>query len=548
MNAKEWNFADVWERIADRIPEQLAQRQDHNSTTWAEFNSRANGVAAHLLAAGLVEQDKVAQYLYNCPEYLESVFGSFKAGMAIVNTNYRYTADEIVYLWDNADVVAVIFHGTFAERCAEVRPHLPKVTTWLWVNDGSGPCPAWATPYEQVAAIGTATNVAGPWGRSGDHLMLLYTGGTTGMPKGVMWRQEDLFGALDSANRKRMPPEANLDAASDRISGPGPRNLPAAPLMHGTGLFNAISNLIVGGSVVTMSGRRFDPIELLDTIETHQINSMSIVGDAFAKPILKALDAEPNRWDISSLRVIVSSGVMWSGETKAGLLAHNPRLIMVDALGSSEAIGMATNTTTAESMSTQTAAGDRTAKFALSPNTRVVTEDGRDVVPGSGEIGRVALRGYTPVGYYKDEAKSATTFFMIDGVRYSIPGDWAEVESDGTVKLLGRGSQCINTGGEKVYPEEVEEALKLHPDVADAAVVGIPDERFGQAICALVEPEPGRTVDAADLIAHVKARLAAYKAPKQVVPVISIGRAANGKLDYKRLTTEALTATGGGSG
>ena len=548
MNAKEWNFADVWERIADRIPEQLAQRQDHNSTTWAEFNSRANGVAAHLLAAGLVEQDKVAQYLYNCPEYLESVFGSFKAGMAIVNTNYRYTADEIVYLWDNADVVAVIFHGTFAERCAEVRPHLPKVTTWLWVNDGSGPCPAWATPYEQVAAIGTATNVAGPWGRSGDHLMLLYTGGTTGMPKGVMWRQEDLFGALDSANRKRMPPEANLDAASDRISGPGPRNLPAAPLMHGTGLFNAISNLIVGGSVVTMSGRRFDPIELLDTIETHQINSMSIVGDAFAKPILKALDAEPNRWDISSLRVIVSSGVMWSGETKAGLLAHNPRLIMVDALGSSEAIGMATNTTTAESMSTQTAAGDRTAKFALSPNTRVVTEDGRDVVPGSGEIGRVALRGYTPVGYYKDEAKSATTFFMIDGVRYSIPGDWAEVESDGTVKLLGRGSQCINTGGEKVYPEEVEEALKLHPDVADAAVVGIPDERFGQAICALIEPEPGRTADAADLIAHVKARLAAYKAPKQVVPVTSIGRAANGKLDYQRLTTEALTATGGGSG
>jgi acyl-CoA synthetase (AMP-forming)/AMP-acid ligase II len=548
VNSKEWNFADVWERIADRIPDQLAQRQDHNSTTWAEFNSRANGVAAHLLTSGLVEQDKVAQYLYNCPEYLESVFGSFKAGMAIVNTNYRYTTDEIVYLWDNADVAAVMFHGTFAERCAEVRPHLPKITTWLWVDDGSGPCPEWATAYEQVAAAGTATNVAGPWGRSGDHLMLLYTGGTTGMPKGVMWRQEDLFGALDSANRKRMPPEANLDAAGDRITGPGPRNLPAAPLMHGTGLFNAISNLIVGGSVVTMAGRRFDPIELLDTIETHQINSMSIVGDAFAKPILKALDAQPNRWDISSLRVIVSSGVMWSGETKAGLLAHNPRLIMVDALGSSEAIGMATNTTTAESMSAQNAAGDRTAKFALGPNTRVVTEDGRDVVPGSGEIGRVALRGFTPIGYYKDEAKSAATFQLIDGARYSIPGDWAEVESDGTVKLLGRGSQCINTGGEKVYPEEVEEALKLHPDVADAAVVGIPDERFGQAICALVEPEPGCTVDAADLIAHVKTRLAAYKAPKQVVPVTSIGRAANGKLDYKRLTTEALTATGGGTG
>jgi len=297
--------------------------------------------------------------------------------------------------------------------------------------------------------------------------------------------------------------------------------------------------------VVTMSGRKFDPIELLNTIETHQINSMSIVGDAFAKPILKALDAEPNRWDISSLRVIVSSGVMWSGETKAGLLAHNPRLIMVDALGSSEAIGMATNTTTAESVAQQSSAGERTAKFALGPNTRVVTDDGRDVKPGSGEIGRVALRGYTPIGYYKDELKSASTFQVIDGIRYSIPGDWAEVETDGTVKLLGRGSQCINTGGEKVYPEEVEEALKLHPSVADAAVVGLPDERFGQAICALVEPEPGHEVDAAALIAHVKERLAAYKAPKQVVPVTSIGRAANGKLDYKHLTSHALEATGG---
>jgi len=555
VNAQGWNFADVWERIAEKIGDQLAQRQDQNSTTWSEFNSRANGIAQHFLDAGLVEQDKVAQYLYNCPEYLESVFGAFKAGMAIVNTNYRYTADEIVYLWDNADVVAVVFHGAFAAKCAEVRPLLPKITTWLWVDDGSGPCPEWATPFEQVITehearaeaddSPTGTNVSGPWGRSGDHLMLLYTGGTTGMPKGVMWRQEDLFGALDSANRKRMPPEADLDAAGNRVAGPGPRNLPAAPLMHGTGLFNAISNLIVGGSVVTMSGRKFDPIELLNTIETHQINSMSIVGDAFAKPILKALDAEPNRWDISSLRVIVSSGVMWSGETKAGLLAHNPRLIMVDALGSSEAIGMATNTTTAESVAQQSSAGEHTAKFALGPNTRVVTDDGRDVKPGSGEIGRVALRGYTPIGYYKDELKSASTFQVIDGIRYSIPGDWAEVETDGTVKLLGRGSQCINTGGEKVYPEEVEEALKLHPSVADAAVVGLPDERFGQAICALVEPEPGHEVDAAALIAHVKERLAAYKAPKQVVPVTSIGRAANGKLDYKHLTSHALEATGG---
>jgi 3-oxocholest-4-en-26-oate---CoA ligase len=261
---------------------------------------------------------------------------------------------------------------------------------------------------------------------------------------------------------------------------------------------------------------------------------MSIVGDAFAKPILRALDAAPDRWEISSLRVIVSSGVMWSKETKEGLLRHNSRLIMVDSLGSSEAIGMATNTTTAESAT-------ETARFQLGPTTRVVTDDGRDVVPGSGELGRVALRGRTPIGYYKDEAKSAQTFVVIDGERYSMPGDYATVEADGTVSLLGRGSQCINTGGEKVYPEEVEECLKLHPSVADAAVVGVPDEKWGEAITALVEPHPGHTVDPAALIAHVKDRLAGYKAPKKVVSVSSVGRAANGKLDYKKLRSDAVT-------
>ena len=371
--------------------------------------------------------------------------------------------------------------------------------------------------------------MAGPWGRSGDHLLLLYTGGTTGMPKGVMWRQEDLFGALDAANKKRLPPEQDLDAAADRVVKPGPRNLPAAPLMHGTGLFNALSNLMIGGSVVTMEGRRFDPVELLDTVEHERINSMSIVGDAFAKPILRALDAEPDRWDVSSLRVIVSSGVIWSAESKAGLLRHNDRLIMVDSLGSSEAISMASSTVTSDGSAA-------TASFRLGPTTRVVTEDGRDVVPGSGERGLVAMRGYTPIGYYKDPEKSAATFQVIDGQRYSIPGDFATVDADGTVRLLGRGSQCINTGGEKVYPEEVEEVLKLHPTVADAAVVGVPDERFGEAITALVEPHAGSTVDEPALIAHVKQHLAGYKAPKRVLPIETVGRAANGKLDYRALT------------
>ncbi|MEM1335678.1 MAG: acyl-CoA synthetase, partial [Actinomycetota bacterium] len=259
------------------------------------------------------------------------------------------------------------------------------------------------------------------------------------------------------------------------------------------------------------------------------------VGDAFATPILRALDAEPDRWDVSSLRVVVSSGVMWSKETKAGLLRHNPRLILVDALGSSEAIGMATNTTTAES-------GGDTAKFQLGPLTKVVTDDGRFVEPGSDDLGRVAIKGRTPIGYYKDEAKSAATFVTIDGERYSIPGDYATVDADGTIHLLGRGSQCINTGGEKVYPEEVEEALKLHESVRDAAVVGVPDEKWGEAINALVEPHDGVTIDADELVAHVKTSLAGYKAPKRIVTVASVERAPNGKLDYRTLKQVALDA------
>ena len=535
MTAAGWNLAEIWERNADRFPDAIAQVCGDRTSTWAEFDRRADGIAAALLAAGAQRQDKVAHYLYNCPEYLESMFGLFKAALVPVNTNYRYSDDELVYLWDNADAVAVIFHGTFADRCQHLRARVPGVHTWIWVDDGSGPCPDWAVPYETAAAFATGRTVPS-WGRSPDDLYLLYTGGTTGMPKGVMWRQDDMIGSLDAPSKRPLPPTPGWDDFDERIAKPGPRNLPAAPLMHGTGAFNAMWNLALAGSVVTLEGRHFDPVEMLDTVQRHRVNSMSIVGDAFAKPILRALDAEPDRWDVSSLRVIVSSSVMWATETKQGLLRHNQRLIMIDSLGSSEAIGMASQTTTAESAG----APAKTATFSLGPNTKVLTEDGREVQPGSGERGRVALRGRTPVGYYKDEAKSAATFVLVDGVRWSIPGDWAEVAADGTLILYGRGSQCINTGGEKVFPEEVEEVLKQHPSVADAAVVGVPDERFGQAITALVEPHTGHDVDEAALVAHVKAHLAHYKAPKRVLSIHSVGRAPNGKLDYKRLTAQAL--------
>ena len=533
-----WNLADIWERNADRFPDAIAQIQADRSFTWTEFDRRADGIAHTLLHAGAQQQDKVAHYLYNCPEYLESMFGLFKAALVPVNTNYRYTDDELAYLWDNSDATAVIFHGSFTHRCQALRARVPKVRTWIWVNDGTETCPDWAIDYEAAAASAATTGrVSAPWGRSADDLYILFTGGTTGMPKGVMWRQDDMVGSLDAPSKNPLPTLPGWAEFDARMSKPGPRNLPAAPLMHGTGAFNAMWNLVLAGSVVTLPGRKFDPVELLDSIQHHRVNSISIVGDAFAKPILKALDAQPDRWDISSLRVIVSSGVIWASETKQGLLRHNVRLIMIDSLGSSEAIGMASNTTTAESAGT-------TAKFALGTNTRVLTEDGREVLPGSGERGRVALRGRTPIGYYKDEAKSADTFVVHDGVRWSIPGDWAEVEADGTLRLYGRGSQCINTGGEKVYPEEVEEALKLHRSVNDAAVVGVPDERFGEVITALVEPHEGCAIDEAELIAHVRTTLAAYKSPKRILTIDTIGRAANGKLDYKALKAEALARLG----
>jgi 3-oxocholest-4-en-26-oate---CoA ligase len=531
-----WNFADIWERAADRLPTAVALTDTRGSRSWQEVDRRADAIAHAIVGnASARHQDKVALYLYNCPEYIESLFATFKAALVPVNTNYRYANDELVYLWDNSDAVAVVFHGTFTERIDEIRSRVPGVRVFVHVDDGTTPCPSWALSYERIVAASVDRFVP-TWGRSGDDLLLLYTGGTTGMPKGVMWRQDDLFASLDASNRNPLPSTVDWNAYDQRVVKPGPINLPAAPLMHGTGLFNAMSNLMIGGSVVTMAGRRFDALELLETVQSCRVMSTSIVGDAFAKPILRALDENPGRFDISSLRVIVSSGVMWSSETKAGLLRHNPRLIMIDSLGSSEAISMASSVTTADGAET-------TASFKLGPHTRVLTEDGREVEPGSGELGRVALRGRTPVGYYKDEAKSAATFQTVNGVRYSIPGDWAEVEADGSIKLLGRGSQCINTGGEKVYPEEVEEAIKLHPSVADAAVVGIPDDRFGQAICALVEPVPGATVDESALIAHVKATLSSFKAPKRVLSINSVNRAANGKLDYKALLAEALRST-----
>ena len=536
MPATNWNFADAYEAIAAQVPERPCQIQGDRVITWRQFDRRANALAADMLGAGLTHQSKVAAYLYNSPEYLETYIAAFKGGFAPVNTNYRYGPEEIVYLFDNADAEAVVFHGAFSDLVASVRDRLPRVRRWYHVADGTEPCPDWATDYESVVGPG-ADRTIGPWGRSADDLLLLYTGGTTGMPKGVMWRQDDLFNVLGAGGNPILgyAPVGSVEELAGRLSDDeaGLVLLSACPLMHGTGQFSSLIAMNLGGAIVTLPSRHFSVEELFGEVERNRVNSIVIVGQAFAGPMLEHLDANPDRYDLSSVRMVSSSGVMWSHENKAGLLRHMPQAVLFDSFGSSEAVGLGGSVSTAGGAS-------KTARFALGPACAVFTEDGRRVEAGSGDTGLVAVGGFIPLGYYKDEAKTAQTFRTFEGRRWSVPGDWAEVEADGTLVLLGRGSVCINTGGEKVFPEEVEEALKTHPGVRDAVAVGLPDERFGETICAVVEAEGDAELDLATLADHVKSSLAHYKAPRHVVVVDTIGRAPNGKVDYKRL--KALAA------
>ncbi|MGC8462587.1 MAG: AMP-binding protein [Acidimicrobiales bacterium] len=538
----EWNFADVWEAVADHLADTAALTHGERTVTWRELDRRGDGLARWLLDQGVKRQDKVALYLTNCPEYLEATFAAFKISLVPINTNYRYADAELAYLWENADAVAVVFHGSFAERVDRVRHLVPRVRSWLWVDDGSGPCPEWAVAYEDAVATPTGERVRAPWGRGADDLLMLYTGGTTGMPKGVMWRQDDLFARLNASGFRRYDQDTGLADVHAQLEGgtSGMTLLPACPLMHGTGCFTALECLAEGGRVVTLATRQFDPVELLDTVEREQVNGVVIVGDAFAKPILAALDDHPGRWDLASLVGMISSGVMWSEETKQGLLKHHPGMLLIDAFSSSEALGMGTSVSSGADAS-------QTARFTLGPEVRVLDADDRDVVPGSGSVGVLALGGRIPLGYYKDEGKSASTFRVIDGARYSVPGDFAEVAEDGTIHLLGRGSVCINTGGEKVYPEEVEEVVKTFDGIVDAVAVGIPNERFGEEVVAVVELAPGvppEQVEPQAVIDHVKAQLASYKAPKRVRLVETIGRSPSGKVDYGRLRREATAWAG----
>jgi 3-oxocholest-4-en-26-oate---CoA ligase len=314
------------------------------------------------------------------------------------------------------------------------------------------------------------------------------------------------------------------------------RQVPACPLMHGTGLFTAMGAMLNGGGIVTLTeNTKFSPANLWETVQREGVTSMAIVGDAFAKPMLQALDENPDHWNVSSVLAVISSGVMWSAEVKQGLLKHMPQVALTDSFGASEAVGFGSSITTADG-------GTQTSKFEIGPSCKVFTEDGREVTPGSGEAGFIARGGAVPLGYYKDEAKTASTYKTIGGMRYAIPGDWCIVEADGSITLLGRGSNCINTAGEKVYPEEVEEALKSHASVRDALVVGVPDDKWGQAVTAVVSLDGTVTED--ELRAFVQNKLARYKAPKRILFKDNLGRAANGKADYKSIKAFALKELG----
>lgn len=524
------DFASVWERVTDELGDAEAIVAGDRRITYAAYDDAAARFAGAIEAMGVPEGAKVALYLYNSPEYLIAQYGAFKHRCVPVNVNYRYLDDELAYLIDNSDAEVVVYHRSLADRVSRVRDRLDRVRAWIEVDDGDGEPVEGALPFDEVLASASPQRRKP---RSPRDLYMLYTGGTTGMPKGVMYDQHDFISRLYEPFAVLELP-VKVPGSLDEV-GPFARwmhdnarivSVPCCPLMHGTGMWvGAMPAHISGGSVVLLANRSFDPDELSDLIEREAVTRVVIVGDAFARPILRALEAreaEGRLPDLSTVTHMISSGAMWSAEVKDGLLRYFPNMTIVDALGSTEGGGYGARESRRPGEGT-------TARFVPAPDTLLVDEAGR-VITEVGVPGLLASR--TPArGYYKDPDKTARTFTEIDGRWYVITGDWATREPDGTVTLHGRGSNCINTGGEKVYPEEVEEAIKTHPDVDDCLVVGLPDERFGQRVVAVVGTG-GRALDADQLREHLRTRISGYKIPKQFVFVDTVRRAPNGKADY----------------
>jgi acyl-CoA synthetase (AMP-forming)/AMP-acid ligase II len=529
----EFNLADLWERVVDTVPTHEALVCGTRRLTYEAADARANQLAHALAARGIGPGDHVALYLYNGTEYLEAMLAAFKLRAVPVNVNYRYVEDELRYLLDDADARAVIFHAEFAPKLAATRDDLPQLTTFVAVDDGhdaTAHLPD-ALTYEPLVAQHERTRDFGP--RSADDLYILYTGGTTGMPKGVMWRHEDIFfGALGGASGGGgmiTTPEEIEQRCLDGRS----RCVPACPFMHGTAHWMAFGALFTGGTVIVYENRHFDPLELWQLIASEQANFLVIVGDAFARPLVDALDSPAGKaLDVSCCRVLLSGGAILSPSVKEALVERLPGTLVVDGYGASETGGQGQSVTVAGG----TISGSP--RFSMDADTMVLTDDLIPAAPGV--VGRLARRGHVPLGYYKDEAKTAATFPTIDGVRWSVPGDHAVLGDDGMITLLGRGSVSINTGGEKVYPEEVEAALKSHAAVQDAIVVGVPDERWGERVVAVVQARDGMALSLDVLQSHAQSHVARYKVPRAIVVVDEIVRSPSGKPDYRWARTTAI--------
>jgi acyl-CoA synthetase (AMP-forming)/AMP-acid ligase II len=532
----QFNLADLFELVADAVPDREAAVCGGVRRTYAQLDERSTRLA-HLLAdLGARPGAHVALFMHNSVAHLEALLACYKLRAVPINVNYRYVDDELEYLLTDADAVGIVHDATGRERSTRVAPRCAAVEFALDV-DG----PTFATDVDRASAA----RDLGP--RSPDDHYVLYTGGTTGMPKGVLWRHEDIFfGAMGGGNPGGAPIERPDDIAASVVDNPPQRltpflpagdpgpaqfaSLALGPLMHASGQWSAIGTLLGGGKVVLYDLPHVDMEHVLDLLEHERVNAMNLVGDASARPLLAALAAHPGRWDTSALRLLGSGGSILSGDAKDALMEALPSVLaIVEGIGSSESPAQAVAVTTRAGTSTSA----RSLTFAAKAETMVVDDDLRPVARGSGIVGRLATRGRVPLGYYKDPERSARTFVEIDGARWSLPGDMATIDADGTVHLLGRGSLCINTGGEKVYPEEVEAVLKTHPAVADAVVVGAPDAQFGQRVVAIVATATDKAApDLASLQEHCRAHLAGYKVPRAVHVVDSIARSATGKADY----------------
>jgi acyl-CoA synthetase (AMP-forming)/AMP-acid ligase II len=524
------SFGTVWEAVAARLPDAVAVSEPGRDHTYAEFDDRAARLAAALEAAGVGPGDTVACYLYNGAAYLETVFAAFKIGAIPVNANYRYTGHELTELLADADAAAVVFSATLAGNVTHAAEHVATLRLLVRVGAATGDAGPDAPELEDLLA-GTPPRPRSP--RPGSDQLFMYTGGTTGKPKGVIWRQADLlhsltvpvYGALGTALPATLD-EAVQVAVAARTEGRAPTMMPVVPLMHGTGLFNTMGALLVGGRAVTVRPGRLDPRHVWETVAAQRAGTLIVAGNAVCQQLvdeLRAAEEAGAPHDLSALRAMISSGTAFSDRLKRAL-HERAQVTITDAIASSEGGPFAFAITRS--------VDDLPSRFYPVPATKVISADDRILGPGSGEVGVLAYSGPMPLGYYKDSAKTAATFRTIDGVRYSVPGDHAELAADGAIRFLGRRSGVINTGGEKVHPQEVEDVLLAHPDVTDCAVVGVPDPTWGECVAAVVATSA--TPAERELQDWVRHTLAGYKVPRRIVLVDRLPRTPTGKLEVAR--------------